>query len=386
MSQAWVRNVDAEDFFEIFLVAAVSAVLGIRLFLRLAGYPRLGGDSLHIAHLLWGGLLMLAALVLLLAFLGAAVRRLAALFGGLGFGAFIDELGKFITTDNDYFFQPAVALIYVTFVLLYLLFHALRPRQLTETERVANALELLHEAVRHDLDVHERQHALRLLDEADPADPVAAAIRGTITRLTPAPAVPPGRLTRARVAVRLAYQRLVGWRWFGRAMVVLAVTLAALTIAGTVNVVPRLPEVVLLAALSIILAASLIRARQRMNRRRALLLATGLMLTLGAGALRAAMVQPPPLGFFGWAELISAAVPAVWLLAGIRDLAHSRIAAYRTFERAILFEIFVTQVFAFYSNQFDAVLGLAANVLILTALRTMIRQEEALLRERGVRF
>jgi hypothetical protein len=384
MSQAWVRNVEAEDLFEIFLVAAVSAVLGIRLFLRLTGYPQLGGDTLHIAHMLWGGLLMLAALVLLLGFLGAAQRRLAALLGGLGFGAFIDELGKYITADNDYFFQPAVALIYVTFVLLYIVFHALRPRQLTGTERVANALELLHEAVRHDLDAAERQHALRLLDETDPADPVANAVRQTIERMTPRPPAQPGRLTRARAAVRLGYQRLIGWRWFGRAMVVLAVSLATLTIAGTVNVLPHLSEVVLLAALSLIIAASLIRARQRLDRRRALLLAGALMLTLGVGAARAAIVQPPPLGFFAWAELISAAVPAVWLLAGIRDLAYSRIAAYRTFERAILFQIFVTQVFAFYSNQLSAVAGLFANVIILAALRTMIRQEEALLRERGI--
>lgn len=40
-----------------------------RLALQLVGYPRLGGGGFHIAHLLWGGLLMLAAIVLLLGFL-----------------------------------------------------------------------------------------------------------------------------------------------------------------------------------------------------------------------------------------------------------------------------------------------------------------------------
>ena len=53
-----VRNLDAWPYLEIFLVSAVVAVLGIRMFLELSGYPRLGHGRLHIAHMLWGGFLM----------------------------------------------------------------------------------------------------------------------------------------------------------------------------------------------------------------------------------------------------------------------------------------------------------------------------------------
>ena len=65
-----------------FLVSAVTAMLAIRLFLRLTGYPQLGGGPLHIAHMLWGGLLMLTAIVIMLSYLGEAAGRRHVSRGG----------------------------------------------------------------------------------------------------------------------------------------------------------------------------------------------------------------------------------------------------------------------------------------------------------------
>lgn len=123
-----VRNGEVDTLLESFLVVAAVAFLGIRIYLALTNYPQLGGHGLHIAHMLWGGLLMLVGLILPLAFLGGRIRRAAAIFGGFGFGTFIDELGKFITSDNNYFFQPTVAIIYAIFVTLYLVFQAIEDR------------------------------------------------------------------------------------------------------------------------------------------------------------------------------------------------------------------------------------------------------------------
>src|SRR6266487_5976711 len=111
------------------LVSAVATVLLVRAFLAATGYPQIGGGGLHIAHVLWGGLLMVVGLVLLLSFVGPVIRPLAAVLSGVGIGLFIDEIGKFVTSDNDYFYRPAAAVMYVIVVSLVLLVHVMHGRR-----------------------------------------------------------------------------------------------------------------------------------------------------------------------------------------------------------------------------------------------------------------
>ena len=72
-----VRAADA-DLLDTFLVSAIATVVIIRIFLEATGYPQLGGGGLHIAHVLWGGLGMLVAIVLLLLYLSPTTRLVAA--------------------------------------------------------------------------------------------------------------------------------------------------------------------------------------------------------------------------------------------------------------------------------------------------------------------
>ena len=62
-----MRSVDAGHLLDIFLVCAVEAVIGNRVFLVITGYPQLGNGTLHISHAIWGALMMAIAIVIALA-------------------------------------------------------------------------------------------------------------------------------------------------------------------------------------------------------------------------------------------------------------------------------------------------------------------------------
>jgi len=213
----FVRNLEAGTLLEIFLVTAVCSVLGIRFFLALTGYPSLSPGHLHIAHVLLGGVLMMIALVINLGYINKSANYLVAVIGGLGFGAFIDELGKFITGDNDYFFQPTVALIYIIFALLYLAIQTfIHKPKLTEQERLVNVLELAKEAVLEDLDHLERRKALALLKESSQNNPMTRALQDLLHSTDSVPMPKIDIYTATKYRMRRYYRKLIKKSWFGK--------------------------------------------------------------------------------------------------------------------------------------------------------------------------
>ncbi len=150
-------NLESIKLLEYFLISSVTSLLIIRLYLTLTGFPQIGGNGLHIAHMLWGGLLMLIALFVSLLFLDTNAKSASAIIGGIGFGAFIDELGKFITSDNNYFYQPTIAIIYLLFIFIYLFIKYLNSQTSYPMEVYQlNALEKLKDAILKDLDTVEK--------------------------------------------------------------------------------------------------------------------------------------------------------------------------------------------------------------------------------------
>jgi hypothetical protein len=155
--RAPVKRQSAERYLLITLLSFAASVSLTRLFLQLTGYPKLGSGGLHIAHVLWGGLLLFVAALLPLIFANRWAYTWGALLAGIGVGLFIDEVGKFITQNNDYFYPPAAPIIYAFFLVTALVYLQVRrpPSHDARTE-LYHALDEIQEVLDRDLDVLER--------------------------------------------------------------------------------------------------------------------------------------------------------------------------------------------------------------------------------------
>lgn len=320
-----VRRLDAGQLLDIFLLSAITCLLVIRLFLYLTDYPQIGNDTLHIAHMLWGGLGMLAAIIVLIAFPTRVAARVAALIGGLGFGAFIDELGKFITSDNDYFFQPTIGIIYLIFIALYLAFRELEGMRPSQTTDLINAIEMTKEAALRAMGVADRERALALLGRCDQRDPLVRGLTVTLRGYEGVATGPPGLGKRMRAAMVRFYKRLIAWRLFGGAIVTVAVVIAL----------------------------------------------------VGLGTAVAAVWEDriADYTFSDWGSIASAVVSGILVLLGVLQYRRSRLRAYRLFDGSVLVGIFVGQFFSFLQQELAAIGGLLFLLLCHGVLRYLIDQE-----------
>ncbi|WFF04587.1 hypothetical protein O7622_16000 [Micromonospora sp. WMMD1076] len=322
------RDLTGFELAEAFLLAAVIAVLAIRGFLAVSGYPQVSGSGLHISHMLWGGLGMLVALLLLLLFVGSRVRNAAAWIGGAGFGTFIDELGKFITQDTDYFFQPTIALIYAVLLAVFLSVRFLSQRRPpSRAEQLSYAYGALTDLAAGRLSERRRRQALDLLSGDDPPAPQVCALLDQ----APEPAQPPS-----------------GWIRLTRSMD------RALTRLRAVTAHPIVRRAVI--GLFFVLA-------------------TGIVAVLMTRIVRRGDATPP-LNVETVGTIATVLGVGVCSLLGVAQLlCGARVTALRLFYRAALVALFIGQFVAFIAVQFFALISLAVNLLVLATLRTELAAE-----------
>jgi len=320
------RSYDLTRDLTTLLVCAVSTVLLTRSFLALAGYPQVGGSKFHIAHVLYGGLLLTAACVSLLAFLSPMVKIVASVLGGIGFGLFIDEVGKFITKDVNYFYRPAFAIIYVCFLVLFGVIRWLGRRGFTADEAVLIALESLQRAAVGGLSEEHLTQSVALLDHTGASGPLAAGVRSLLEQAHAKPDDQPGRFARLTIWAREAWTTLTAH--------------------------PRFRQLIF----TLLIVGALISAAE-----------LGWLLRNGVGALT----------FSQEAFAITTVVTDVLLLIGALRLHSSVLTALHWYEHAVLLEIVVGQVFLYSSEQLAATLNLAALLVLWGLLHWGIHFETA---------
>jgi hypothetical protein len=96
---------------------------------------------------------------------------LSAILTGVGSGLFMDEVGKFITTTNDYFYPAAAPIIYAFFLLTVLVFQILRKgAHRTARERLYHVIEMFEELIEGDLSEIEKETFLDELSHVKESD------------------------------------------------------------------------------------------------------------------------------------------------------------------------------------------------------------------------
>jgi hypothetical protein len=318
------RSYDLHQHLTVLLVCAVATVVFTRAALAATGYPQVGGAKLHIAHVLWGGLLMLASLITVLAFLSPAAKPLASIAGGIGFGLFIDEVGKFVTKDVNYFYKPAIAIIYVAFVALFGVIRWLSRRRFNAEEATLVGIDTLRRAAVGTLGEDRRARVVALIRGTGAEEPLARSVLTLLEETTCTIADRPP-------LTHLASQRLESiWTPLTQHRLFRSTIFAVLALAAAISGAEA-----------------------------------GWLLRDGVHAL----------SFSQRAFALTTVVADLVLLVGATRLSRSLLSALHWYDHAVLIEIVVAQIFLYASEQLEASLNLVALLAVWGLIRWAIQFE-----------
>jgi hypothetical protein len=341
-----VKRYGSKRYVLISLVTFALSVVTLRGVLRLTGYAQIGNDTVHIAHVLWGGLALFAAALLLLTVANRWALVLGAVLSGGGVGLFIDEVGKFVTQSNDYFTPAAAPIIYALFlatVLVYL--RVRRPPGRDARGEMYRALEQMtgvldREMSRHDLNVlAQRLSQLQTTAKDEPARRLAAAMADYVEAERPLIVEPPpGRVQLVLTAVR-SWARRVFTRPRLRVFLIFAL------VAGGVYAVL---DMALLAFLAIAPASSVTEFLRS-------LVSPGELAALGDKI------------WFSVRAVLEGGVGAAMLAGGVLIALRREARGLSIAVAALIVDLTVVNLLVFYQDQNKALIGTALQYVVLVA-------------------
>ncbi len=330
----FIYNIEAGEYFEYLLIASVATLLGIRFYLTITGFPQVGGGGLHIAHMLWGGLLMLFSIIFLFTFLNRSWLKFIAILAGIGFGTFIDELGKFITSDNNYFFEPTFAIIYIIFIVLFLIFRFFeKTHKLSQTEYLSNLFEITRQIVTEKADSKTKAEAEQLLAKCDPGNSAVQNLSNILGRSYFEENQNVNLLAKIRAKASLWYAQILKSNLFTKGFVVFFAIFALFNLWQAADVV------------------SLYFRLENFE-----------------------------LSFIDSGKFFSSLISSIIVLCGIITMRFSQLKGHKLIKIGVLFSLFITQFFNFYNDQLFAAGIFTLNIFLLLNLNYIIKLKSLNLR------
>jgi len=328
-----VQRQDASDNILLVMISAIFSLLSVRLYLTLAHFPRIGSGSWHVAHAVTGGTLMILSTLLSISFYGKKIRKIYLIIFGLGIGLFIDEIGKFISTGNDYLFQPALSFIYVFFIIIFLLYWYLsKDRSISSKKHLYRAIDKFEEAIESDLQTSEKLDIINNLNSAiksnDPPQVFLAKHLKTIIQSI-------DDLEDKRTKrIKLFWQktRSLVYRLFKKKL-----SLTILIVVSFIYSLISVVDFVYLFSDQSVITSNLF-----------------------------------------WIKTFSDLFVSILFLSAIFiRLAKKTGLSLRLFQYGLLINIFLSQIFKFYFEQFQALIGLSISIIIFFGLKRL-RQEKVI--------
>ncbi len=338
-----VRRFNASRYLLYLLVSFGLSVLVTRVFLELTGYPKIGGGgAVHVAHVLWGGLLLFAGALVVLLLSNQWTLTVSSLLWGIGVGLFIDEVGKFITANNDYFVPIAAPIIYAVFLIVAWIYMATqKPPPLTPRAELYRVLDLMKEVLDHDLDADEKKALEMSLERVrqETADRNVYRLATELLDFVRAEELHlvdpnPSSLEQALVSARDHAQRRIGRRSL-RGLLVAA--FLALALLHTITVL----------TLSALVAGD----------------PGGFSLPFQSGPQQYVLTEPLVLVLFA---VLATGVGLLYVLAGYDLVRHNERRGTRAAMLALLLSLTVVNLMVYYFNLFQAMGLTLVEIVILT--------------------
>lgn len=333
LNKQWAvgRESRATTYFAVLFGTSVLTILAIRAFLAITNYPKLGGDGLHIAHMLWGGMFMLLSIMTLIYIHGHRAKILASFFGGVGFGFFIDELGKFITNDNDYFYKPTAMLIYIIFLLLWGLMEWLdnyTPH--TPRQKFVDMLTRVRDGAINGISYDENTRIRLLLNDLKMSKKDQDLFLDYVNRYAP--------VYQPQSWIQQSNARLLKFSLLIRSLIKSKISNIMIYVVVAVSTILSFA----------VLVVALIDKKNIFD----LYINTPVFIEIGL--------------------MLSVVITMYCVLIGVINTKINWQKTLIWYRRALLVNIFGTQVFLFYINQFSAVFGLVFSLLLLYVLKVML--------------